>query len=447
MNTTIRRSTSSLRIRLLCLMAALPVVVLHAQTVKINPSYTTVGVNGTVQYQATVTGLANTSVTWSVVGVGGGNATYGTITTAGLYKAPAAIPANGITVTALCSDKKTSATVYVAVEPPGPSITTITPNPIPVGSYSITVKGTSFKPGAIVRTPGVNLTTTYVNSTTLTTGGYHATAETVNFQVQNPGTLWGAPFPVPFVASGPPQAQTISPTTATVKLGATQQFTSAGATSWTATAGIVSNTGLYTAPANMPASPSVTVTATGPGGTASATVTLQALSLQTIAPTAVSLNLGATQQFTSAGATTWTATSGAVNSSGFYTAPATMPASGTDTVTATGPQGSASATVTLNPPTPVITGVGSNGQLPLGLFSTTVTGTGFVATSVAMLNGAALGTTLSNGILTVTGFANTSGPGNITVKNGTVVSQPFPVQVGSANTQVSAAAARRFLEQ
>lgn len=43
--------------------------------------------------------------------------------------------------------------------------------------------------------------------------------------------------------------QTISPTTASVALGATQQFTSSGPALWTATAGEVSSTGLYTAPA------------------------------------------------------------------------------------------------------------------------------------------------------------------------------------------------------
>jgi hypothetical protein len=37
---------------------------LEAQSITISPSYTTVGVNGTVQYAATVTGLTNTTVTW-----------------------------------------------------------------------------------------------------------------------------------------------------------------------------------------------------------------------------------------------------------------------------------------------------------------------------------------------------------------------------------------------
>ena len=435
-------------IRLFLYTTALLVpIALHAQSVAITPSYTTVGVNGTVQYKATVTGLTNTAVSWFVVGTRGGNSTYGTITTSGLYTAPATIPANGITITALASDNKTSATVYVAVEPSGPPITAITPNPIPTGSYTITLTGTGFQKGAIARVPGINLSTTFVNATTLTVSGYQGSAGTTTFQVQNPSTLWGPPFTVQFVASGPPPAQTISPTTATVTLGSTKQFTSAGATSWTASAGSVSTSGLYTAPATMPASPTVTVTATGPGGSASATVTLQSQNPQIISPATVSLNLGATQQFTSAGATSWTATYGTVTAAGLYTAPATMPSSPTDSVAATGPNGTATATATLIPPTPVISAVGTNGQLPLGIFTTTITGSGFGATSVAKLNGTALGTTYSGGTLTVTGFWGVSGAASMTVSNGPAVSAPFPVQVGVANAQVTAAAARRFLEQ
>jgi uncharacterized protein (DUF1800 family) len=435
-------------------MVLWPPAALRAQSITISPSYTTVGVNGTVPYSATVTGLTSTTVTWSVNSVKGGSSTYGTITAAGLYTAPAKIPANGITVSALGSDKKTSAIVYVAVEPAGPSITSISPSPIPTGSYSITVKGAGFVAGAMVRTPGVNLSTTFVNSTTLTTGGYQRTAGAVTFQVMNPGTLWGAGFTATFGTSSPPApppsptpSQTISPTSATVKPGGTQQFTSSGATSWTATAGAVSKTGLYTAPSSMPSSSSVTVTAKGPGGSASATVTLQVQSPQTISPVTVSLGLGGTQQFTSAGATGWVATYGKVTSAGLYTAPTVMPASGSDIVTASGPNGTASATVTLIPPAPVITSVGTNGKLPLGIFSTAITGTGFSSQSVAALSGIAMSTTFASGTLTVTGFAGVSGGANFTVSNGSAVSQPFPVQIGVANAQVSAAAARRFLEQ
>src|SRR5580658_8104083 len=128
-----------------CVAALLAPGVLKAQSITIHPGYTTVGVNQTVQYTATVTGLTNKTVTWSVSGVEGGNSTNGTITTGGLYTAPAKIPANGITISALGSDSKTSAIVYVAVEPAGPSISSISPNPIPVGSYTVTVTGAGFQ--------------------------------------------------------------------------------------------------------------------------------------------------------------------------------------------------------------------------------------------------------------------------------------------------------------
>ena len=420
--------------------------ILRAQTVTISPGYTNIGVNQTLQYTATVTGLTNKTVTWSVVGVVGGNATYGKITQAGLYTAPAAIPANGITVSALASDGKTMGIVYVNVAPPGPTITSIAPNPIPTGSYSITITGTGFKSGAIVQAAGGNLGTTFVNATTLKTSGYQGSATPVVFMVSNPGSLWGPGFTVSFVAAGPPPPQTISPTTVTLKFGATQQFTSSGATGWTATAGTVTSSGLYTAPSVAPASGTAIVTATGPGGSAKAVVTVTNPNPQVIAPTTASLNLGATQQFTSAGATGWKAVSGSITTAGLYTAPAALPSSGTDTVTVTGANGTATATVTLIPPTPVITSVG-NGQLPLGIFSATITGTGFLTNSVAELNGTALGTVYSSGALNVTGFYGQSGVVNITVSNGSAVSQPFPVQIGVASAQASAAAARRFLEQ
>src|SRR5581483_6320578 len=167
-----------------------------AASVTISPGYTSVGVNGTVQYSATVTGLSNTAVTWEVCGVKGGSAANGTISASGLYRAPATIPANGVTITALASDNTTSAIVYVNVAPPGPSITAITPNPLPLGTGSITVTGKDFQSGAVVRAGDANLSTKFVNSTTLTTSVWNGTAGPLSFQVENPGSLWGAAYTV-----------------------------------------------------------------------------------------------------------------------------------------------------------------------------------------------------------------------------------------------------------
>ena len=125
-----------------------------------------------------------------------------------------------------------------------------------------------------------------------------------------------------------------------------------------------------------------------------------------------------------------------------------MPAAGADTVTAKNSSGQSTATVTLvsNVP-PTISSIGTS-PLPLGVFSTTVNGTGFTALSVAQLNGVALTTVYSNlSLISVSGFAGPASSENLTVANGSVVSQPFAVPIGVQNPQVSASAARRFLEQ
>jgi len=334
-------------ILLLVSMACLPAAALAAASVTITPGYTNLGVNATQQYTATVTGLSNTAVTWEINGVVGGNSTVGTISSTGLYKSPAVIPSASTLVEALASDGVTLGAVYVNLEPAGPPITAINPNPVPTGAYTVTISGVGFQQGATVSAAGNNLSTTFVNSTTLKAGGYQETPADVNFRVSNPGSLWGRVFTVAFksITSVPPQV--ISPASATVVLGQTTQFTSGGATSWMASAGTISSTGLFKAPTTMPTSAAVTVTATGPGGSASAKVTLEPVPAQAISPVAVSLDLGAKQQFTSSGATSWTVTAGTITTAGLYTAPTTEPAGGKATVTATGPGGSASATVTV----------------------------------------------------------------------------------------------------
>jgi len=374
----------------------------QAQSVTISPGYTSVGVNAYVHYKATVTGLSKKTVTWSVAGVQGGDAQNGTITTAGLYKAPAAIPANGVTVSALASDGKTSATVYVNVAPPGPRISKISPDPIPVGEYNITLTGKGFASGAIVRNGSINLETNYVSATTLTANGYQGSTTAGSFQVENPGSLWGTALKVPFSGSSSSSSSSGGSSSSSSSSGGSSSSSSSGSS----------------------------------GGAA-----------QTVSPASASLALGATQQFTSAGATGWTASAGSITIGGLYTAPATLPASTAVTITATGPNGTGKASVSLIPPTPVISAVGGNGQLPLGSFSTTVSGSGFTTQSLAQLNGTALNTSYSNGVLTVSGFAGTSGSGSLTVSNFSVSSQPYTVQVGLANPQVSPAAARRFLQQ
>ena len=78
---------SSVGVATVTILAALPAV-----NVTVSPSSGTVAPQAGLQFSATVTGNANTSVTWSVNGITGGTAALGFISGTGLYTAPAVIP-------------------------------------------------------------------------------------------------------------------------------------------------------------------------------------------------------------------------------------------------------------------------------------------------------------------------------------------------------------------
>ena len=61
-------------------------------TVTVSSSSSSVLLGNTQQFTATVMGISNTEVTWSVNGVSGGNSTVGTISSAGFYTAPQDLP-------------------------------------------------------------------------------------------------------------------------------------------------------------------------------------------------------------------------------------------------------------------------------------------------------------------------------------------------------------------
>jgi hypothetical protein len=85
-------------------------------TVTLSPASVTVITGATEQFTATVDGSSSAAVTWMVAGVAGGNAATGTISSTGLYTAPATVPTTAVSVTAVdASDTTASATVPVTV--------------------------------------------------------------------------------------------------------------------------------------------------------------------------------------------------------------------------------------------------------------------------------------------------------------------------------------------
>ena len=189
----------------LCLLALMlaPVSILYAQNITIKPANTSVGVGQIVQFSAQATGLSSAGVTWSVAGVKGGNAKAGTITSAGIYTAPANLPGqNPVQITAASTaNAKISATTYVYILSPGPTITAVSPNPVPVGTFTTTIKGSGFQSGATVfdnySNLPVQLVTISVTPTTITATGYQGPAAAAVFSVKNPGSLFSNSITVP----------------------------------------------------------------------------------------------------------------------------------------------------------------------------------------------------------------------------------------------------------
>lgn len=189
------------------------------------------------------------------------------------------------------------------------------------------------------------------------------------------------------IGSQPVISVTVSPLQVSVQLEQQQLFTAdvSGTTNTAVTwsvsglgcsgtaCGIISDTGVYTAPATMPSDATVKVKATSKANTSksgTATITLFSPIAVSVSPQAAELYPGGTQQFkaTVTGSTvttvTWSITGGGcsgtgcgtISSTGLYTAPAVAPNPDTVTVRAKStadPSASGTAAVTLLMPTGV----------------------------------------------------------------------------------------------
>ena len=69
-----------------------PTIASSEVAVSVDPPAVSLSVSQTQQFTATVTSTSNKNVTWDVNGVAGGTATVGTISSSGLYTAPAQVP-------------------------------------------------------------------------------------------------------------------------------------------------------------------------------------------------------------------------------------------------------------------------------------------------------------------------------------------------------------------
>ena len=97
--------------------ASASVTIVPIVSVTVTPATVSLATGATQQFSSSVVGSSNTAVTWSVQGTGCSGAACGTISSAGLYTAPSAVPSPAtVTVTATSSaDSTKSASATVAI--------------------------------------------------------------------------------------------------------------------------------------------------------------------------------------------------------------------------------------------------------------------------------------------------------------------------------------------
>ncbi|MCU1313739.1 MAG: Ig domain protein group 2 domain protein [Acidobacteriaceae bacterium] len=255
---------------------------------------TSVTLGTSSQYAATVTGSTNTDVAWSVNGVAGGNAAVGTISAAGLYKAPVSTSVASVDIAATwAADSSKSQSLAVSLvspaTPPGQAVSVSLSGAASVmlgnsSKYVATVTGSTNK-GVIWSVNGMQGGGAAVG-TISTSGQYKAPAKapqpsTVKITATSAADTSKAQTMSVVLTTPPPapsgQGVTLSLSgPGSVTLGSTGQYTAVvtnatntsvtwrvdGVLGGTSSEGDISQAGLYTAPGTMPSPSTVTITAT-----------------------------------------------------------------------------------------------------------------------------------------------------------------------------------------
>jgi uncharacterized protein (DUF1800 family) len=193
-------------------------------TVSVSPATFSTPVGGVRQLTAQVTGATSPAVTWTVNNIVGGNSTLGTIDSTGKYTAPVLPPA-GWTVTAKATsvaDPSAYAACTITVRNQIPFLTSAAPNPLPPGPFTLSVTGSRFVSGAQVFWNGSPLATSFVSSTQLAATGNAAQLGGATVTVVNPGP--GAVSTALTVSVVSSIVVNVTPASVNVQVGAAQQF-------------------------------------------------------------------------------------------------------------------------------------------------------------------------------------------------------------------------------
>ena len=172
----------------------------------VTPAAITVTISGSAQtrlgqqtqFSASVANSSNQAVSWQVNGITGGSTTNGTISSAGLYSAPAALPGgNVVTIGAIALASSTATSTYSeAIWNPVPVMTSeAATQSVAAGPYLLDVHGSSFVSGAQIQVAGTPITTSVISSTELQAtyaAPIGATTASVSVLNPNPGSAVSA---------------------------------------------------------------------------------------------------------------------------------------------------------------------------------------------------------------------------------------------------------------
>src|SRR5712692_1872079 len=179
--------------------------------ISVKPTSATVGTSENLQFIATITGSSNTAVKWFVNEIEGGNATLGTISTNGLYTAPAT-PPNVTPVTIAANGAVRSSNAV--------TITTTAAHGF-VAGQSVVIAGvtdTSFNGTFTIATVPSTTTFTYAQTgSNATSGGGTATAGAATVTIKATSTVdasRSASVLTSIVTAADPTLTSINPSTA-----------------------------------------------------------------------------------------------------------------------------------------------------------------------------------------------------------------------------------------
>ena len=217
-------------------------------------------------------------VIWSVNGIPGGNSTIGTVSSTGVYTAPAIVPLpnNQVTIGSSSEIYPSKGSYNVNVLNPIPIVTTITPGAFSEGMAQIAVNGSAFIYGAQILWNGVAVPTTFISGNQLMAVITENTPGTYPVTVVNPDPGSASSQKVNALVQPGQVVIKLQPSETSVRVNNTINITPTvtgsqdTALTWTvngiaggnAQIGTISPQGVYTAPAVVPNPNIVVVQAT-----------------------------------------------------------------------------------------------------------------------------------------------------------------------------------------